>query len=576
MAGLKKPSRKKDNTSPNVILVVFLVLFILSNIILGVWLYYSAQEKEKLSADAKAAKKVSDADRTALIMQRMLTDDSRLAAFGSTALGEDEKKNVVLERKELLTDGGKYKDEKARDIYLKVLTTYQADLGLDPATDLYKTSYKDEMTSLAKKLKKAEADWRTAQKERDEAREEFKTLKEKQDTYWTEAVDKINKGGTAYVAEVVKQAATVKKLQEVVRDREAEFGTLQAQAQKTEKALQRQIKELQEQLADRPKDRPDVAGIGRGEPHALVLDMSPGKPLWDEPVGQIVTVNMAAREATINLGSSRGVKPDLTFTVFAPSKYARKAEGLLRGTLEVVRVTGPDSSVARITSLYDQDGAPISLTDVASGRLIRESENALREGYLLFNMFWGSRVAIAGLVNLSGMPSANPSEQIRQLNDLMYLLERQGIVVDAYVDPADGQVRGELTAHTRYLIRGLDPQPEKQLPGAKEADKEKKDEDAGVERMKAVADAAVGLQKAAVERGLFVISAKNFATAVGYRSPVGVNQPQRAEFRPAIPAAGSLAPRGAAPGPKAAPDEKMPEEKKMPEEGKEKEKAEAK
>ena len=55
MAGLKKSS-KKDANNPNMVLVIFLILFILTNIGVGVFAYYGYDGQEKLRAEAKAAK----------------------------------------------------------------------------------------------------------------------------------------------------------------------------------------------------------------------------------------------------------------------------------------------------------------------------------------------------------------------------------------------------------------------------------------------------------------------------------------------------------------------------------------
>ena len=48
MAGLKKPAKKPGTGNPNTVLVVFLVLFILTSIGLGVWGYYGYAEQDGL------------------------------------------------------------------------------------------------------------------------------------------------------------------------------------------------------------------------------------------------------------------------------------------------------------------------------------------------------------------------------------------------------------------------------------------------------------------------------------------------------------------------------------------------
>src|SRR5439155_10680214 len=61
------------------------------------------------------------------------------------------------------------------------------------------------------------------------------------------------------------------------------------------------------------------------EPHALVLDLSKGKPLWDLPRAKITKVDIAAQRVLIDRGTKDGVKTGLTFTVFSASAAGRAA-----------------------------------------------------------------------------------------------------------------------------------------------------------------------------------------------------------------------------------------------------------
>src|SRR5205807_9529217 len=102
-------------------------------------------------------------------------------------------------------------------------------------------------------------------------------------------------------------------------------------------------------------------------------------------------------------------------------------------------------------------------------------ENALKEGDLLYNMFWGSRVAIAGNIQFAGQSSDSPAEQMRIMASFVNFLNRQGIGVDAYLDLNDGQVKGAITTRTRYLIRGddlVDAAQAKAAPAKKKDGKE--------------------------------------------------------------------------------------------------------
>src|SRR5207244_1922899 len=120
------------------------------------------------------------------------------------------------------------------------------------------------------------------------------------------------------------------------------------------------------------------------EPHALVLDISKGRTLWDEPLGKVAQVNFGKREVVINIGSALGLKPETTFNVFGPGTKEH-ADNTFKGTIEVVRVLGPNTSVATITSIYDATGSEIVLNDPVKGRIQRETENPMKAGDLLFS-----------------------------------------------------------------------------------------------------------------------------------------------------------------------------------------------
>src|SRR3954451_13033178 len=114
MAGLKKPSRRKETTSPNVVLVIFLVFFVLLSIGLGVWGYYGYAGQEKLAAEAKNAKKDKEAAKTGE-EGAIAVRDMEHRALGYP-LPEDE---MTLSREliKAYTDDNnqKFKSEKLRD-----------------------------------------------------------------------------------------------------------------------------------------------------------------------------------------------------------------------------------------------------------------------------------------------------------------------------------------------------------------------------------------------------------------------------------------------------------------------------
>src|SRR5262249_9198191 len=144
------------------------------------------------------------------------------------------------------------------------------------------------------------------------------------------------------------------------------------------------------------------------DPHALMLDVSKGKPLWDTPRGKVLRVDEKEHKVYLDRGSEHGVKPGLTFNVFGAT-FDNRADGPLKGTVEVLRVLDGKTSVARAPQRYDIPAQEISLNDPTQGKVLREGSNAIKEGDLLFNLAGGAHVAGAGVIDWPGNGGARPA-----------------------------------------------------------------------------------------------------------------------------------------------------------------------
>ena len=87
-------------------------------------------------------------------------------------------------------------------------------------------------------------------------------------------------------------------------------------------------------------------------------------------------------------------------------------------------------------------------------------------------------------------------KQQDDLEEFERLLKRQNVVVDGYVDPLDGTIKGKLTVGTDFLILG-------DTVGAKPE----------------VAASTKSLQEQARSNGVHIISAREFLDSIGYRTP---------------------------------------------------------
>lgn len=580
MAGLKK-KKKEPSSSPNVVVVVFLVFFVLATIVLGSLYYMSFEEKGDARRKQVAAVKDAELKQRDALLYKLAYYEMRVAATGDQLNADDEEKTakegMLLDRDEFLKeDFGKFgngpKDKDGiRKLRAKILEKLEAAAnGID-----FKSSLEEKLKFALDdniRFKKDYAD-EVAKNKRMETL--AKKYTDKQDAFQADITnqikaenDKIYKAAviqTEAFKELIKEHA---KLKDKLEEKNQELLAAKEDAEKEAKKLTRKVNVLEQAL----RENAGGAGGGNlggnrpaGDAFPLVLDLTPGKPLWDTPVGKVVRVDLDLRQVSINLGSAHGVVPELTFNVFGTGPTGRAEKGM-RGTIEVIKVIDSTTSLCRITSVYDAEGREIPLT-LLRDRLLRESDPPLREGDLLFNLFWGTRVAVAGYVSLTGDPSDNPAEQMRQVEDFMHILKRNGIQVDAYVDLRDGQVRGSITPKTRYLIRGDDlrvaaaKMPDEEKDKDKDKEPKAKEGQPNAERNETINKSNKALRAEAIERGLLLISAENFATVVGYRKARSVLANEASNFRPGVPFAGQER-IGAAPVNQPPPEEKKAEEKK--------------
>ena len=231
-------------------------------------------------------------------------------------------------------------------------------------------------------------------------------------------------------------------------------------ADNEKKDLQEQMGRLNIELAATKKRLDDrtlglSAGGGGGTAdtmlHALMLDLSRGLPLWDRPLGKILRVDPSTLTVFIDIGSLRGIAPEMTYQVFAGTPQGR-ADRQLKGTVEVIRVIDENTSACRITSMFNDRGDSVPLgTPEARMRALRDTDSMFREGDLLFNTFFDSHIAIVGNIGFNRVGTESPATQQMQLDEFTQLLRKQHIYVDAYVNLLNAKFEGTLTPRTRLL-----------------------------------------------------------------------------------------------------------------------------
>jgi hypothetical protein len=514
---------RSDSSSPNTVLVIFLVLFILMNIGFGVWIYTLIQTRDswdKAAAEKDTQLKAANAAAEWKGYQR----DELSAAIGiPDFVNKADRVDYWRTKRKEFKDQGLFQGENDAEDFMRTVAFLEKELGFRD------TGYVDTFAALpvtlrgvvdAKSKALAEAEATNKTFDAKWRAEQAANLKE-----WTNLKKIVNKGNADSLAERQKQNDAMSAAFKQNEDLRKEIGD---RVEEKDKEIAK-LMLLNKQLDEKYKAQVELTKNPNrtlGEPHALLLDISRGKALWDLPRGKITRVDNEARKIYIDRGLKDGIRPGVTFNVFARG-YLGRGEGPLKCTIEVVRVEGDHSSQCKVNSYYDVDGSEIPAGEATPGKVLRDSNTSLKEGDPIFNMFWGSHVALAGLINFGGYTATDTPAQMDALKEFMRDLERLGIIVDAYVDLQDGHIVGEITSKTNYLIRGAN------VFRGEGGEKGKG------EPVVPVNNAIKAMKDQAIERGLFIISPENFAAVSGYRRPGSFDNQATIDFRPTRPSGGN-------------------------------------
>src|SRR5262249_25392962 len=162
-----------------------------------------------------------------------------------------------------------------------------------------------------------------------------------------------------------------------------------------------------------------------------------------------------------------------------------------KGAVEIINVLEPHLSTARVTEVVD----PL--------------RNPFLKGDLLFNPAWNPsqrvHIALAGIIDLDGDGNDDTAELIRNL-------EKQGIVVDAYLDLRERAIKGPgITEGTTYLVMGERPQLSQAIAA---------DVNNPITAAFAEISGKIGKMEAkAKEKGVQNVNYRRYLTLIGYRLP---------------------------------------------------------
>ena len=451
-------------------LIITLVFFILATIGLGVATYYGFAGQEALEKTAKEKESTAKAFETERNWYKFQALMFR-SYLGQAPAPEDV---AILGTEKKQFDSGAMKGGKDKEDVKKVLEALEAkyhwegNQAKDTAESII-NALKAERGTLANRNLQLDAEVRNTKKESAKKDDDLKSTRED--------FDKVLKVlETKHAGEFAKSDATRKQIidefnayreshkKELV-DADAKRDQLVAEIKNMNEKV---IKPLKDQLERKDSEIAAFALKNQQAPASMRTD-------W-----RIVRMDARGTNPYINLGSADHVKPQLTFSIHGVSVDGRPNPEP-KGTLEVVNVIGPHLSQTRITSVTDRNRDPVLERDV------------------IYNPSWDpnikKHVAIAGIIDLTGDGRDN-------LFEFMRTLDRQNIVVDAYVDPKDGTKKGRITYQTDYLIIGGDSD----LP-------------AGVKPGKGANDGRKALQDEAKNTGVPSVSLLRYLDMIGYRRP---------------------------------------------------------
>jgi hypothetical protein len=512
----RKRSRTKASASnPNTVLVVFLVFFILLSIGLGVWGYFGykrADEREKARKDEEAKAKQAQTAEKWYKLQAMWAravaghklgegaeadlknwmEDFEQNRFPPDNVAPDKaafQKSVEDDKKNL--GGGEKEDPQTKK------KTYA---NFDEATKRFTTSYLAAWANLRDRVKELEGKNKTLSAEKEALLAKDKERAEAHKQAWTKLETEVNKvnqdalDATAAASKEAKLASDAKQealvaVTNKIKEHQDEMVKL---AKDNVKRLKEKDDEIAKLMERKARLEAEMASSGKEEKVGKVQLSD-----YDVPKGKVVRVDWSGKMPYINLGSADGVKEQLTFSV-----YGRSADGKVdktpKGSVEVVKVLGSHLAQARVSYMRDLGADPI------------------QEGDLVYNPAWNpsrkTHVAIAGIVDFSGEESGTLADQVRNLREFLSNLERQNIVVDAYLDLRSNTIKGPgMTLKTDYLILAEGPHYDN-IPVLNFKDEK-------IDARQKTNEMMEKMRKDAVKKGVAIVPLHKFVLMTGYRVP---------------------------------------------------------
>lgn len=464
-------SSSSSSSESNTGLIVTLVIFILLTLGLGVTTYFGYAGQEDLrkaandaNAKAKAAEtkaREEEAQKLALRIGTGIDDSADKTAFSGMKSSANNAVSAQIAKfnerfSALARELAKDPEMVARFPKIKELATAKWDVqGNDTPPKSYLGLLDEVSKAFQGQVARQQSEKVQAEEERKRLTDEIQNLQgslQKAQAAIKDANDKTlaeqNKKSEAFDL----GSAQIKKLSEQVQQVTNEKQNLDAEKTAEIKRLESKLESLNkvrdqfksrvgpilENLEKIKTSRPEIRELA--ELHELLLKQfeTVQSLANDVPKGSIVKIDRVTGLVYVNLGSADYVRPGVTFSVLPSGATGKAAAARERkGAVEIVSVLEPHLSSATVVDATNPVRDP------------------LLPGDLLFNPAWNptlrEHVAIAGIIDING-------DGIDDTQELIRALEKQGVVVDAYLDLKERAIKGPgITEKTTYLLVGEKP-----------------------------------------------------------------------------------------------------------------------
>jgi len=432
-------------------MIVSLVLFIILTIGLGVTTYLGYSGKTE--AEAKAAQ----AEQKAATETKKAQEEEALKATLRIALGADTEADRTLFSGRKSSNQPKIAEQVASLKAFQAAPQYR--WAIESAANRPPKNYSDllaeaQQAALAadRTAKQRESELADARKQFDAERQELVAKQKETEKKLAEANTEVQvtrgkvHGGSDEASKKIKEltdqvAQLTLDKQNLDVHKSDEIAKLNFEIENRKKmrdALFAKVGPLMDKLAGVAETRPEMRDVA--ELHqmlARVFDKQ-GSLNDETPKGTVVKVDRNRDLVYVSLGSADNLHPQVSFSIMPAGSTGKAASARQRkAAIEIVTIMEPHLSTAKIIEETSRYRDPIM------------------PGDLLFNPAWNRdqrvHIALCGIIDING-------DGIDDTPELIKMLEKQGVVIDAWLDPRAHQIKGQgINERTEFLVLGEAP-----------------------------------------------------------------------------------------------------------------------